>query len=55
MPAKKTILTDEERARRIREAAERLGTDESPEAFERAFGTIVIAHAAKEDTKKKGS
>jgi hypothetical protein len=55
MPAKKTTMTDEERAKRIREAAEQLETDEAPEAFERAFGTIVIAHAAKEDTKKKGS
>ncbi len=42
MPAKKDPpLSDEERAKRIREASEALEADESPEAFERAFTTVL--------------
>jgi hypothetical protein len=41
MPAKKTMLTDTERAKRIRETAREIGTDESPEVFERAFNKVV--------------
>jgi hypothetical protein len=41
MPAKKTILTDAERAKRIREAAREHGTDNDPASFERAFEKVV--------------
>jgi hypothetical protein len=41
MPAKKSKLTDEERAKRIRETAREIGTDNDPAAFERAFGKVV--------------
>ena len=43
MPAKKTTLTDEERARRIREIAREIGTDEDPKSFDRAFSQVVKA------------
>lgn len=44
MPAKKDPpLSDEERAKRIREASEALGADESPEAFEKAFKGVMRA------------
>jgi hypothetical protein len=41
MPRKQRTLTDEERAKRIRETAREIGTDESPKAFERAFEKVV--------------
>jgi hypothetical protein len=41
MPAKKTRLTDAERAKRIREAAKELETSNDPKEFERAFGKVV--------------
>jgi hypothetical protein len=41
MPAKKHTITDEERARRIRETAREFGTSNSPEDFERALDKIV--------------
>jgi hypothetical protein len=41
MPAKQTTMTDEERAKRLRETARKLGTDDSPEAFDRAFKKVV--------------
>jgi hypothetical protein len=41
MPAKKTKLSDAERAKRIREAARELGTDNDPEAMERAFQKVA--------------
>jgi hypothetical protein len=41
MPAKKTTLTDEERAKRIRETARQIGTDNDPGAMERAFAKVV--------------
>jgi hypothetical protein len=41
MPAKKTTLTDAERAKRIRETAREIGTDNNPEALERAFKKVV--------------
>jgi len=42
MPAKKTTLTDEERAKRIRETAEKIGASDDPAEFERAFKRIAI-------------
>jgi hypothetical protein len=41
MPAKKTTLTDTERTKRIRETAREIGTDNDPEALERAFKKVV--------------
>jgi hypothetical protein len=41
MPAKKETLTEEERSRRIKEMAVQLETDESPEAFDRAFNKVI--------------
>lgn len=41
MPAKKTNLTDAERARRIRETAREIGTDNDPASFDRAFKKVV--------------
>jgi hypothetical protein len=41
MPAKKNTITDEERRKRIREAAKKLETDESPASFERAFKKVI--------------
>jgi hypothetical protein len=41
MPAKKTKLTDAERAKRIRETAREIGTDNEPESLERAFKKVV--------------
>jgi len=46
MPAKKTILTDEERAKRIREAQRDLGTDNSAKSFDKAFEKAVGAKRA---------
>jgi hypothetical protein len=42
MPAKKTTLTDAERARRIRETAREIGTDNDPKSLERAFKKVVV-------------
>jgi len=41
MPAKKTILTDAERAKRIRETAREIGTDNDQNSLERAFDKVV--------------
>ncbi|MEA2857966.1 MAG: hypothetical protein QOC72_5 [Methylobacteriaceae bacterium] len=41
MPAKKTQLTDAERAKRIRDAAREHETSNDPEAMERAFKKVV--------------
>jgi hypothetical protein len=41
LPAKKTTLTDAERAKRIRETAREIGTDNDPASFERAFDKVV--------------
>jgi len=46
MPAKKTTLTDAERAKRIRDTAREIGTDNDPKSFERAFAKVV--HVEKE-------
>ena len=53
MPAKKTTLTDAERAKRIRETAREIGTSNEPKDFERAFGRVVKAPPAKADADKK--
>ena len=41
MPKKKTHLTDEERDKRIREAARDLETSDDPKDLERAFKKVV--------------
>ena len=41
VPAKKQHITDEERAKRLRELARESGTSNSPEDFERAFKKVV--------------
>jgi hypothetical protein len=41
MPAKKTTLTDAERAKRIRETAREIGTDNDPKSLERAFDEVA--------------
>jgi hypothetical protein len=41
MPAKKNQLSESERAKRLREAARDLGTDETPESFEESFKKVV--------------
>lgn len=46
MPAKKTSLTDAERAKRIRETAREIGTDNDPASFDRAFKKVVRAAPA---------
>jgi hypothetical protein len=52
MPAKKHTISDEERARRIRDLARKAETDQSPRAFERAFKKVV---SSKRSTPKSGS
>jgi hypothetical protein len=47
MPAKKTVLTDEERAKRIREAARDRETDNDPKSFDRAFKEVTKSPPAK--------
>lgn len=56
MPAKKSELTDEERAKRIREAASQLETSNDPKDFEDAFGKVVRSKKPSEpkETTKKG-
>jgi hypothetical protein len=49
MPAKKTKLTDAERAKRIRETAREIGTDNDPESLERAFKKVVRPKGARQD------
>jgi hypothetical protein len=41
MPRKAHTLTDEERAKRIRETAEEIGASNNPKDFERAFEKVV--------------
>jgi hypothetical protein len=49
MPAKKTKLTDVERAKRIRETAREIGTDNDPESLERAFKKVVRPKDIRQD------
>jgi hypothetical protein len=50
MPAKKTNLTDAERAKRIRETAREIGTDNDPESLELAFKKVVRPKGARQDS-----
>lgn len=47
MPAKKTHLTDAERAKRIREAAEKAEASNDPKEFDRAFKRVAKAATPK--------
>jgi hypothetical protein len=55
MPVKRHELTDAERAKRIRETARKIGTDNDPASFDRAFRRVVQPpkQAAKAATPKK--
>jgi hypothetical protein len=53
MPAKKKTLTDAERAKRIREIAREVETDNDPAPFERAFATVVKGPEKREIPGKK--
>jgi hypothetical protein len=55
MPAKKTKLTDAERAKRIRETAREIGTDNDPESLERAFKKVVCSKGAGQSRALKSS
>lgn len=52
MPAKKTHLTDAERAKRIREAAEKAEASNDPKEFDRAFKRV--AEKRKDQPPKNG-
>ena len=41
MPAKKNVMTEEERSRSFIETARKLGCDETGDTFEKAFAKIV--------------
>jgi hypothetical protein len=41
MPAKKTNLTEAERAKRMRALAREAGTDNDPASFDRAFDRVI--------------
>jgi hypothetical protein len=53
MPAKKAKLTDAERAKRIRETAREVGTDNDPASFERAFEKVVGGERKQQPTRAK--
>jgi hypothetical protein len=48
MPKKKTVLTDAERAKRIRETAREIGTENDPGVFERAFKKVVRSKSTRQ-------
>lgn len=41
MPAKKTVLTDEQRAKNIREAAEKIGASNDPKVLDKALKKLT--------------
>lgn len=51
MPAKKSHLTDAERAKRIKELAREAETSNDRADFEQAFGKVVKPSTAKPDAK----
>lgn len=53
MPKKKEVLSDAERAKRIREAANQAVVDNDPASFERAFDAVAIGvHKSQKKEKK---
>ncbi len=55
MPRKAHTVTDEERAKRIRETAREIETSDDPKDLERAFGKVVLPKVSppKQDDKPK--
>lgn len=47
MPRKKTVLTDEERAKRIRDTARDIGAADDPKVLDRALKKLVVRKDAK--------
>lgn len=47
MPAKKHVISEEERRKRLRETARSLETSDDPKDFERAFKKVVMPVAAR--------
>lgn len=47
MPKKKTVLSDEERRKRLREAAREHETSDDPKDFEAAFKKVTTSTAPK--------
>ena len=54
MPAKKTTLTDAERAKRIRETAREVEADNDPATLDRALGKIIEANRQSPKPSGKG-
>ena len=50
MPAKKTVLTDAERAKRIREAARKIGASDDSNVLDKALKKIIISKRSKESS-----
>lgn len=46
MPRKKIVLTDEERAKRIRETAREIGTSNDAKDLEKAFKKVIKTRPA---------
>jgi hypothetical protein len=44
MPKKKHFITDEERTKRLKQAATEFETSNDPKAFDRAFAKVVKPH-----------
>jgi hypothetical protein len=42
MPKKQTTLSEDERAKRLREAAHDIETSDDPKDFEKAFDKVVV-------------
>jgi len=53
MPRETNIISDEERATRIRETAKEIGTSNDPKDFERAFRSVVHSEAPPPETVEK--
>jgi hypothetical protein len=53
MPAKKTTLTDAERAKRMRALAREAETDNDPASFDRAFDKVVKPAVKPQDSKRR--
>lgn len=54
MPKKQTVLSDEERSKRIKETARDIEAGNDPEAFERVFKTVVKSSPDKTLGKLRG-
>ena len=52
MPKRKTVLTEEERRKRLREAAREHGTSDDPKGFEQAFKRVASPHPTSSSSAK---